>query len=81
MPTGSRRPIAVFRADAGSKYRFATRDKDGNFLNGSNTCRLHLPPNPPAKLFWAVTSYNITDGAMTEAAQLLRVLRSDVEAG
>src|SRR5262245_48699292 len=62
--------------DAGSKYPFATRDKEGNFLNGSNTYKLHLPPNAPAKLFWAVTSYNITDGTMTEAAQLLPSINS-----
>jgi hypothetical protein len=36
-----------------------------------NTYGLHLPPNPPAALFWAVTAYNITDGTMVEAPQLL----------
>ncbi len=57
--------------DAGSKYPFTTKDANGEFLNGSNTYKLHLPPNPPAKLFWAVTAYNITDGTMVEAQQLL----------
>jgi hypothetical protein len=56
---------------AGSKYPFATRDGNGEFLNGSNTYKLHLPPNPPAGLFWAVTAYNITDGTMPETDQLL----------
>ena len=56
---------------AGSKYPFTARDKDGAFLNGSNAYRLHLPPNPPAGLFWAVTAYNITDGTMPETKQLL----------
>jgi hypothetical protein len=56
---------------AGSKYPFATRDRKGEFLNGSNTYKLHLPPNPPAGLFWAVTAYNITDGTMPETEQLL----------
>ena len=32
---------------------------------------VHLPEDPPAALFWAVTAYNITDGTMTEAAQLM----------
>ena len=41
------------------------------FLNGSNTYNLHLPPDPPAALFWAVTAYNVTDGTMPETAQLL----------
>jgi hypothetical protein len=61
---------------AGSKYPFAVADADGNYLNGSNTYRLHLPPHPPAGLFWAVTSYNVTDGTMTETEQLLPSINS-----
>ena len=61
---------------AGSKYPFATQDAKGEFLDGSNAYRLHLPPNPPASLFWAVTAYNITDGTMTSAAQLLPSINS-----
>jgi hypothetical protein len=57
--------------DAGSKYPFTFRDAQGEFLNGSNTYKLHLPPHPPAALFWAVTAYNITDGTMPETPQLL----------
>jgi hypothetical protein len=65
-------PAMVMRTiDAGSKYPFATRDADGEFLNGSNSYKLHLPPHPPAALFWAVTAYNITDGTMTAAKQLM----------
>lgn len=56
---------------AGSKYPNTVRDADGNFLNGANTYKLHLPPDPPAALFWAVTAYNITDGTMPETPQLL----------
>jgi hypothetical protein len=56
---------------AGSKYPFTVRDAEGEFLNGSNTYKLHLPPNPPAALFWAVTAYNITDGTMVETPQLM----------
>jgi hypothetical protein len=55
--------------DAGSKYPVALRDADGEFLSGSNSYKLHLPKDPPAALFWAVTAYNITDGTMTAAAQ------------
>ncbi|HVX37590.1 MAG TPA: DUF1254 domain-containing protein [Hyphomicrobium sp.] len=65
-------PAMVMRTlNAGSKYPVARRDSKGDFLNGSNTYKLHLPPNPPAKLFWAVTAYNITDGTMLEAPQLM----------
>jgi hypothetical protein len=56
---------------AGSKYPFTTQDAEGNFLNGSDTYKLHLPPDPPAALFWAVTAYNIADGTMPETPQLL----------
>jgi hypothetical protein len=65
-------PAMVMRTlNAGSKYPVAMRDADGNFLNGSNTYKLHLPADPPAALFWAVTAYNITDGTMPETPQLL----------
>jgi hypothetical protein len=65
-------PAMVMRTlDAGSKYPVAMRDSYGNFLNGSNTYKLHLPPDPPAALFWTVTAYNITDGTMPETPQLL----------
>jgi hypothetical protein len=56
---------------AGSKYPFTFRDAEGEFLSGSNTYKLHLPPHPPAALFWAVTAYNITDGTMVETPQLM----------
>jgi hypothetical protein len=56
---------------AGSKYPYTARDADGAFLNGSHTYKLHLPPDPPATLFWAVTAYNVTDGTIPETPQLL----------
>ena len=53
----------------GSKYPAAIRDADGDILSGSNNYKLHLPAGIPAKLFWAVTIYNITDGTMPETSQ------------
>ena len=65
-------PAMVMRTiDAGSKYPFTFRDADGDFMDGAATYKLHLPPNPPAALFWATTAYNITDGTMTETPQLM----------
>jgi hypothetical protein len=65
-------PAMVMRTlNAGSKYPVATRDAKGEFLSGSNSYKLRLPPHPPAALFWAVTAYNITDGTMVEAPQLM----------
>ncbi|TNV19389.1 DUF1254 domain-containing protein [Buttiauxella sp. B2] len=63
--------MVMHTTGAGSKYPYTTRDKDGKFLEGGNTYKLHLPPNPPASLFWAITAYNITDGTMPETDQLL----------
>src|SRR5215470_4843596 len=63
--------MVMHTIDAGSKYPVALRDADGDLLNGSNSYKLHLPKDPPAALFWAVTLYNITDGTMTEAPQLM----------
>jgi hypothetical protein len=63
--------MVMHTTGAGSKYPFTARDASGNFLNGSNTYKLHLPPNTPAALFWAVTAYNVTDGTMPETKQLM----------
>lgn len=65
---------------AGSKYPNTVKDSNGEFLNGSNTYKLHLPPNAPAALFWAVTLYNITDGTMVETPQLMPSINSLNEA-
>jgi len=65
-------PAMVMRTlGAGSKYPVAYRDAKGEFLDGSNTYKVHLPPHPPAALFWAATAYNVTDGTMVEAPQLM----------
>jgi hypothetical protein len=42
----------------GQRYIAAYKDKDGNWLSGGNTYKLHIPPNPPAKQFWSVTAYD-----------------------
>ena len=42
----------------GQAYLGASQDKGGQWLDGSQTYRLHVPPNPPAKLFWSVTLYD-----------------------
>ncbi|MFD6396525.1 DUF1254 domain-containing protein [Nocardia sp. NPDC060249] len=48
----------------GAKYPSTFWDADGEYLTGANHYRLRLPPNPPARLFWAVTLYNPVDGTM-----------------
>lgn len=63
-------PAMVMRTiNAGSKYPIFMVDSEGEYLNGSNSYQLHLPDGIPAKLFWAVTVYNITDGTMPKTSQ------------
>ena len=42
----------------GQRYLAAYKDAKGEWLNGSNTYRLHVPANPPVKQFWSVTYYD-----------------------
>jgi hypothetical protein len=63
-------PAMVMRTiNAGSKYPLFVVDADGEYLHGSNTYKMHMPPGIPAKAFWAVTVYNVTDGTMPETSQ------------
>jgi hypothetical protein len=65
-------PAMVIRTiNQGAKYPCSMRDADGNILNGSHHYKLHMPAGIPAKLFWAVTAYNVTDGTMPETPQML----------
>lgn len=50
--------MAVPRIGIGSDYRIAYLDSKGSPFDGSKTYKLHVPANPPAKDFWAVTVYD-----------------------
>ena len=50
--------MAVTIPGKGSDYAMAMLDSKQRPLNGAKTYRLHMPPNPPAKDFWAVTMYD-----------------------
>ena len=43
----------------GSIYLSTYRDKDGDWLDGGKSYRLHIAPNPPMQQFWAVSVYDI----------------------
>ncbi len=43
---------------AGSQYAWGDRDSSGQYLDGSKSYRLTLPPNVPAKNFWSVVAYD-----------------------
>lgn len=43
----------------GSFYFGTFHDHSGNPLEGSNTYRLHVPPNVPVREFWSITTYSL----------------------
>lgn len=42
----------------GQAYLSCYTDRDGHWLDGGKQYTLHIPPNPPAKLFWSATVYS-----------------------
>ncbi|HBH32176.1 MAG TPA: DUF1254 domain-containing protein, partial [Desulfofustis sp.] len=42
----------------GSRYQTTYKDRNGNYLDGSKTYKLTMPPKVPVALFWAVTVYD-----------------------
>ena len=64
---------------AGSLYWQASRDKDGNYLDGTNTYKLTVPLPVPDKLFWSLTLYDAETRAEMVAGQPAAALRSLIE--
>ncbi|MFV0932760.1 DUF1254 domain-containing protein [Pseudomonas jessenii] len=50
----------------GSAYLSSYKDHDGNWLDGANSYRLHVPANPPASQFWSVTAYDVSSRALIQ---------------
>jgi len=50
----------------GSVYLGSYKDKAGDWLDGANTYRLHVPPNVPAKQFWSITLYDVSTRTLIE---------------
>jgi hypothetical protein len=56
--------MAPKRPGPSSAYLSAYRDRDGKWLDGGTLYRLRVPPNPPIKLFWSVTVYDLDTRAL-----------------
>jgi hypothetical protein len=65
----------------GQTYLASFVDKDGQPFDGAKSYRLHVPPNPPAKLFWSVTLYEIETRLLIQnpAQKPDRVSREDMD--
>ncbi len=50
--------MAHAQVGAGSAYAYTAVDGNRDVLDGAKTYTLTLPPNPPAKNFWAVDIYD-----------------------
>ena len=55
---GISKGMTTTKIGVGSIYLGEYQSKDGEWLDGSKSYRLHVPPNPPAKNFWSVTVYH-----------------------
>jgi hypothetical protein len=53
----------------GQVYLSAYKDKDGEWLDGGKSYRLHVPPNVPAKQFWSATLYDNDTRRLLENSQ------------
>ncbi len=61
--------MAVSVPGVGSDYGIAYLDSNKQPLDGSKTYKLHLPPNPPAKDFWALTMYDNQTRSQLQTSQ------------
>lgn len=68
--------MAVTIPGKGSDYGIAYVDSKGQPFDGKSLYKLHLPPNPPAKDFWALTVYDSQTRSMLQTGQPLPTLGS-----
>jgi hypothetical protein len=53
----------------GSKYPFAYRDADGDYLSGGKTYKLNIPGPVPAANFWSLTLYDASNASGLQNGQ------------
>jgi hypothetical protein len=61
---GAGAAMAPKRPGPSSAYLGTYKDKAGEWLDGGRSYRLRVPPNPPIKLFWSVTVYDVDTRAL-----------------
>ena len=71
--------MAVSKAGVGSDYGIAFVDSKKQPFDGSKTYRLRLPPNPPAKDFWALTMYDNQTRSQLQTSQKFPTVGSQTE--
>lgn len=69
MATGITPAMSVKIIGGGSQYAGATCDGDGNYLDGGNNYRLHLPPNAPINNFWSIIPYDTQTRSVLQTDQ------------
>jgi hypothetical protein len=71
--------MAVTVAGKGSDYGLIALDSQRRPLDGAKTYKLHLPPNPPVKDFWALTLYDTQTRSQLQTDQQFPTLGSQTE--
>ena len=71
--------MCMFLTNVGSQYMIANIDSKGVPFDGSKTYKLRLPPNPPAKDFWALTMYDNQTRSMLQTSQKLPTVGSQTK--
>jgi hypothetical protein len=77
MATGITPAMSVKIIGGGSQYAGATFDADGNYLDGGNNYRLHLPPNVPINNFWSIIPYDTQTRSVLQTDQRDTALTSN----
>ena len=58
--------MALRKAGPGSQYVQTFVDSDHNWLDGSRSYKLRIPPNAPAKDFWSITLYDSVSRSLVQ---------------
>lgn len=71
--------MAVTIAGVGSDYAIAYVDENKMPMDGSKTYKIHIPANPPAKDFWALTIYDTQTRSQLQTDQVFPTVGSQNE--